>query len=236
MASKRYTGKQCVYCGLRSDSVDHVLARQFFLPEHRAHLPAVPACTRCNELKSTLEHYAVTVLPMAGQNAASLEAVRTKGLRRLQKNQALQRQIFESAERIWWRRRGSATHSIAFTLDWGRIEALFALITRGLMAFHFDTILSGEDSVLVRPLDHQSELEWESDLFLANEVHTHTDDWGEGTFAYRRMQAADQPHASAWVFSMYGGVVLLGQTPSGPGAATSIGVLTSPPGSKSDGA
>ena len=53
---KGYTDGSCVYCIERKAEVgDHVVARQFFLPERRGNLPKVPACKRCNNDKSRLD-------------------------------------------------------------------------------------------------------------------------------------------------------------------------------------
>ena len=43
-----------------------MIAREFFLPERRAHRPQVPACNACNNTKSLLEHYLMAVLPFGG--------------------------------------------------------------------------------------------------------------------------------------------------------------------------
>lgn len=72
MGSKRYRGKRCVYCGRddASDTGDHVIARGFFLPSERGGLPQVPACNRCNNEKSRLEHHLTTVLPFGARQVA----------------------------------------------------------------------------------------------------------------------------------------------------------------------
>ncbi|MBJ9939656.1 HNH endonuclease [Burkholderia multivorans] len=65
MASKRFRGKRCVYCGRQgiSDTGDHVIARAFFPALPARESPAVPACSSCNNAKSQLEHHLLTVLP-----------------------------------------------------------------------------------------------------------------------------------------------------------------------------
>jgi 5-methylcytosine-specific restriction endonuclease McrA len=48
----------CAYCGLPgADESDHVIARQFFPPEHayRGGLPQVPSCGTCNRKKQRVE-------------------------------------------------------------------------------------------------------------------------------------------------------------------------------------
>ena len=68
--SEKYKNKTCVYCMTTNSSEDgdHVVSREFFLPEKRAGLPKVPACKACNNAKATLEHYLTAVMPFGGRH------------------------------------------------------------------------------------------------------------------------------------------------------------------------
>lgn len=68
MARNRFANRTCVYCGRPSVSgtADHVIARQFFPVDSRGYLPKVPACRDCNNTKSRLELYVLSVLPLGG--------------------------------------------------------------------------------------------------------------------------------------------------------------------------
>jgi hypothetical protein len=71
--AKGFKGKTCVYCATApAATMDHVFAREFFLPDRRPNLPKVPACAACNGAKSQLEHYLTAVLPFGGQHADGL--------------------------------------------------------------------------------------------------------------------------------------------------------------------
>lgn len=89
--SKKYKGKTCVYCAVpnSSEDGDHVVSREFFLPEKRANLPIVPACKTCNNTKSKLEHHLTAVMPFGGQHADSNESLSTMVPPRLAKNNKL---------------------------------------------------------------------------------------------------------------------------------------------------
>jgi hypothetical protein len=64
---KEFKGELCVYCGESlATTNDHVISREFFLVKNRANLPQVPACGRCNNEKSALEHYLTVVLAFGG--------------------------------------------------------------------------------------------------------------------------------------------------------------------------
>lgn len=66
----KFSGEICVYCNIApADTSDHALGRKFFLEERRDKLPQVPACKRCNNRKSELEGYLMTVLPFGAKNA-----------------------------------------------------------------------------------------------------------------------------------------------------------------------
>ena len=70
MRSKKFAGELCVYCNSSPAVVpDHVFAREFFLVNQRDKLPQVPACDKCNNEKSHLEHYLTALLPFGGSHA-----------------------------------------------------------------------------------------------------------------------------------------------------------------------
>ena len=62
-----YAAQTCIYCNnAQAESSDHVVGRKFFLvEERRGNLPQVPACKPCNNRKSELEAYLMTVLRSA---------------------------------------------------------------------------------------------------------------------------------------------------------------------------
>lgn len=68
--SKKYRGKVCVYCRTnKSSTADHIFPREFFQIDKRADLPKVPACQKCNNEKSKLEHYLAAILPFGATHS-----------------------------------------------------------------------------------------------------------------------------------------------------------------------
>jgi hypothetical protein len=66
---KKFKGMKCAYClDAPATTVDHVFSREFFLVEDRGYLPEAPACKRCNDEKSRMEHYLTAVLPFGGRH------------------------------------------------------------------------------------------------------------------------------------------------------------------------
>jgi len=71
---KEFKGELCVCCGeLPATTSDHVISREFFLVKHRDNLPQVPACDRCNNEKSALEHYLTVVLAFGARYSHAVE-------------------------------------------------------------------------------------------------------------------------------------------------------------------
>lgn len=78
MASRRFKGKLSVYCSSRASTTgDHVCVRQFFIKSERQNLPQVLACEPCNNEKSELEHYLITMLPFGGRHEQAGETLAT---------------------------------------------------------------------------------------------------------------------------------------------------------------
>ena len=139
MTSKRYIGKACAYCAPHgiSKTEDHVVAREFFLAKDRPNLPKVPACERCNGLKSTLEHYVLTVLPLGSRHRDAKAYSKENIERRLRKNPAIRRGLSLQHSGRWERQANGLLFPImSVDIDQDQIRALFAFIVKGLFAFH----------------------------------------------------------------------------------------------------
>jgi|SRR6516165_636442 hypothetical protein len=92
MRRKQFAGQLCVYCNSNPAVVpDHVFAREFFLVNQRDNLPQVPACDKCNNEKSRLEHHLTALLPFGGSHADALTNLETMVPKRLAKNARLHR-------------------------------------------------------------------------------------------------------------------------------------------------
>ena len=98
--SKRYKNQTCTYCVTpnSSEDGDHVVSREFFLPEHRANLPKVPACKECNNRKSRLEHYLTAVMPFGARHSDAGATLEKLVPRRLAKNAKLSRELARNWE------------------------------------------------------------------------------------------------------------------------------------------
>jgi hypothetical protein len=135
--SKKFKGKRCAYCACPSSTADHVFAREFFLPEHRANLPQVPACGTCNSRKSTLEHHLTALLPFGGRHEKSGQNLVEMVPGRLDKNAKLHRDLRQRMRRMWAEESGLHVQVLAVPIDPDTLLNLFGFIVKGLVAFHW---------------------------------------------------------------------------------------------------
>src|ERR1700730_13608854 len=89
----KFKGQLCIYCGAEADTSDHAIGKKFFLEEKRGNLPQVPACRRCNNRKSELEGYLMTVLPFGAKHADAARNLQTLVPPRLENNAKLFRKL-----------------------------------------------------------------------------------------------------------------------------------------------
>jgi hypothetical protein len=96
----KFGGEICVYCNIApAESKDHVVGRKFFLEERRGNLPQVPSCKRCNNRKSELEAYLMTVLPFGAKNVDAVKILTKLVPPRLEKNAKLEQKLRKGYER-----------------------------------------------------------------------------------------------------------------------------------------
>lgn len=94
--SKKYIGKLCVYCrDAVSTTADHVFPREMFQISQRHMLPKVPSCNECNNKKSQIEHYLLSVLPFGATHQNAKQALSVDVRKRLVKNKKLHNEIRE---------------------------------------------------------------------------------------------------------------------------------------------
>jgi hypothetical protein len=203
---KAYKNKICVYCGQNpSVTDDHIFARGFCLERHRANLPKVPACGKCNGDKSQLEHYLTAVLPFGGQHRASAETLKTLVPPRLKKNAKLDRElkVGYSGDKIPLRDR--------------KIEPLFEFIAKGLLSHHWGIILTPSDcvaAIVVRSEGHGLLEHLFTKLAPRNRV---VENIADGALVYEGVQAKDHAQLTLWRFLVYGGLQF-GESPLDSGA------------------
>ena len=211
MASKKYIGKTCTYCGSPGISAtrDHVIAREFFLPEHRSNLPQVPACLPCNGEKSALEHYALSVLPLASRHQDARRYAERNIARRFDKNRALLNRLSIERSGQWERHSGGfLVPTMSLKIDPEKITKLIGLIVRGLFTFHWKDALDLDwyaDATLFH-LEHERRAIAPLLPYIEPFAGIAEGDLGRGTFVYRGMRSSRIPQISLWQLTMFGGL------------------------------
>jgi hypothetical protein len=205
-------------------TMDHVFAREFFLPDRRANLPKVPACAACNGAKSQLEHYLTAVLPFGGQHADGWAHLSGIVPRRLARNQKLARQLSAGLSSVIVQ--GRETPAITIPIDPEKVGEPFALIAKGLVWHHWQVLLPpAAFGVRAEMLSAAGEQLYNQALAMNSGARVRETP-GNGTFSYEGVQSAENPELSVWRFSAFGGLTLSGD-PEAPGEISSqIGAMT----------
>jgi hypothetical protein len=204
---KRYKGKPCVYC-LEAESADgdHVLSKQFVLPEHRGNLPKVPACKRCNNEKSKLEHYLTAVMPFGGRHGEAGRNLAEQVPGRLVKNERLHRELADGAERYLVSENGGQwEHGMTIPLDGRALETLFEYMTRGFAFLHWGLAFGPEFAVRAACLGDAARGPFED--LMAKTAEKVEGSLGGGAFEYEGAMAGDRSGLTVWRMSLYGAVV-----------------------------
>lgn len=204
----------CVYCSTAAAITgDHVFAREFFLEADRTNLPQVPSCRKCNDEKSRLEHYLTTVLPFGGRHSQARQNLDLMVPKRLRKNQKLHRKLLA----------GHTETSVP--LDGEKVEAMFRLIARGLVWYHWKVYINDETHSVRADMMPEDGTRMTNDPAFGGKVGNRVSgNIGNASFEYEGVQAVDDPASTLWRFSIYGGLVMGGgRTPS-----SQMSALTAP--------
>lgn len=192
----KFSGETCIYCNnAQAESSDHVVGRKFFLEERRGNLPQVPACKRCNNRKSELEAYLMTVLPFGAKNADAAEILAKLVPPRLEKNAKLERKLRRGYER---------SGGTAIPFEHEPLEELFAMIAKALAFQYFGVRLGSGYSSIASLFTNEGE-EFFAGMLSSGKEHV-SGDLGDGTFRYEGAQSKDDSQLTMWRFEIYGGV------------------------------
>ena len=211
MGSKRYRNKPCVYCGREgaAETADHVIARAFFLDDEQVSLPKVPACAICNNAKSRLEHYVVSVLPMGGMHRRADETIAEQVGPRLARNEALRRALehgrrdrFIRGPDLIWR------EGMSVPFDGQKLSELSCYIAIGLAWHHWRIQLAPTAFASGRTFSPQGAMDFESMLAHFPPARRAEHSYGNGEFSYCGGYLDTNPNVTFWQMWFYGGVEL----------------------------
>jgi hypothetical protein len=231
---KKFKGMQCAYClDPTATTVDHVFSREFFLVEDRGYLPEAPACKKCNDEKSRMEHYLTAVLPFGGRHPQARANLEGHVPPRLAKNRPLSRLLLGSTKPGWIRQEGGIYQPTSVVeFNGKKLEGLLKYIGRGLAWHHWKVYLRPGDEVIVMPLPDASNAIFQGLISHMRPENQVVENLGDGTVQYVGIRAADPPQLTLWQISMYGGLVLSDDRKKADGesvSCTTWWVITGPP-------
>jgi hypothetical protein len=201
---KGYKGVSCVYCLKReANAPDHVIARGFFPEDKRGNLPKVPACSDCNNAKSTLEHTLTAIMPFGSRHADAGQAIAMTEPR-LAKNRKLHDKLAKGLAYSMRSINGGPWQlEMTVPVDHRDIERLCEFIVKGLAHHHWKVALGPDLFVRASFLNEAGRQRF--DPFFAGSARAKVQkDFGDGVFVYEGVQAQDCPELTLWKMSIYG--------------------------------
>lgn len=228
MSARRFRDKLCVYCCDRpATTADHIFSREFFVLGTRGNLPQAPACQKCNNDKSKLEHYLTAVLPFGASHPDAHENLVKLVPGRLAKNLRLHRELYAGRGRIWHMENDLFRVAMTLPIDPAKICALFSHIARALVWHHWgEYLLPDHDSEALLLTRFGSQ--FFTRLFTMNAANRVLQDLGNRTVSYNGVQAVDTPQLTLWRLQLYGGISLSGDPAAPELVTTEIGAITGP--------
>jgi hypothetical protein len=199
---RNFRGKLCAYCAkVPATTDDHVFAGKFFLQEDRGNLPEVPACKECNNQKSALEQYLLSVLPLAGRHSQSIANLDAHIARRLEKNAKLHRELSNNSyETGLYKPIGVAA------FEGAKLVALLNYISRGLAWHHWGIYVGEGYEIRVLFKTYVESIVLQHQLHSLSESQRVQADLGNGTIEYEGARVGETPDLLLWVICVYGGI------------------------------
>ncbi|MDD2714487.1 MAG: HNH endonuclease [Candidatus Wallbacteria bacterium] len=208
--SKKFKNQPCVYCGSYPDdsnnmTADHVFAKKWFSNiDERNNLPKVPACRKCNNEKSKLENYCLTIFPFGGRQENSLKILEEDGAKRLNRNKKLKKSLEEGYQFYWAVENGIYSQHIAIPFVQEEGEQLFIFIVKGLVYFHWNVLLNPVCFIDVCfPTKLGDNI---LDSFFKRKMTNHLK-IDLGMLSYEGIQDNVNNNVSVWKFKVAGGLV-----------------------------
>lgn len=205
--SKKYKNKICVYCGdKKSTDGDHIIARQFIPINKRYHLPQVPSCKKCNNIKSELENYLTAVLPFGSNAPGAIEMLKTMVPPRLDNNSRLKKLLKDGMREVWinYAGRDIMQRSMSLPIEGRKLIELLRMIIRGLAFYHWQVLIPKNYKVKVYSVTLEELINFrdkiETTFLKENSVKGNI---GDGCFLYIGAKHTALPALSCWEMSFY---------------------------------
>jgi hypothetical protein len=144
---------------------------------------------------------------------------------RLARNAKLQRELSAGQETVWEGVGGLLAPAMRLPFETEKLEALCAMIAKGLTFHHFGVVIPADCNVIAGALTAHGEEVF--GRFLAMKGNRLIASVGDGAFEYEGVQSVQDEHLTIWRFKVYGGVRLSGDPKAPHEDARHIWVTTS---------
>lgn len=208
-SSKQHRNKTCVYCR-ESDSTtsDHVFPRALFHKSQRDRLPKVPSCKECNNEKSRLEHYLLSVLPFGATHLHAKQALSEDVPRRLERNQRLHRHLKRGFGYSYVPGRGGILEKrMHVSVEADVLHEFVGFTGRALLWYHWGRCLP-KDCAFRAFTPSPTGMQFLDGLFSFNTPHRIEASLGGGTVRYKGVMSEADECVSAWAIQLLGGITV----------------------------
>lgn len=191
-----------------STTADHVFPREIFQKEHRDKLPKVPSCAECNNKKSKLEHYLLSVLPFGATHPNAQIALSVDVPKRLEKNRRLHREINKGFGYTYIPIKTSILEKrLTLTLNSNVLHEFIGYVGRGLIWHHWSKYLPQSCSYMAFT-PSPSGLDFVNSLFnLSSNLRVNVE-LGDKAVIYKGVMSEHDDGVSIWAIQLLGGITL----------------------------
>jgi hypothetical protein len=192
-----------------SSTADHVFPREIFQVHQRGMLPKVPSCKQCNNKKSELEHYLLSVLPFGATHANAQKALAVDTRKRLEKNRKLHNKIKEGFGYSYIPKdKYTLEKRLGVKFDCDILHEFVGYTCKGLMWHHWNRLLP-KDCKLVSFTPSESGVKLVTMLSNLNSGLKVNTQLGGGTVRYRGIMSEIDEGMSVWGVQLFGGITVL---------------------------
>lgn len=191
-----------------SATADHVFPREIFQPNQRNMLPKVPSCIDCNNEKSIIEQYLLSVLPFGATHANAKKALTVDTKKRLEKNQKLHRKLKEDFGHTYILNQDKVIERrLKINFDGDILHQFIGFVGRGLLWHHWEKLLPLSCSFRVFT-PSATGISFISNLFnLSSNLRVEVQ-LGDYTVRYKGVMSETDEGVSIWAIQLLGGVTV----------------------------
>jgi len=171
-------------------------------------LPKVPSCSECNNTKSKIELYLLSVLPFGATHANAQKALSIDVRKRLSKNWKLHRKIADEHGYTYFPgSSGILEKRMTVKYDNNKLHEFIRFVGCALMWFHWGKYLPIDCGLKVFTPSPKG-LEFVNKLFHLKSTLRIDTQLGDGTVRYKGVMSETDDNLSVWAVQLLGGVTI----------------------------